>query len=97
MKIAESGCCWIMVCGVAEHKAVPIHASALGSMVGRNLTMLGSVNANTHDWQMAVRNLAEMRISFPGVVEALVTHRFGWVRWTSLSIVLQVKSRRSLS
>jgi glucose 1-dehydrogenase len=63
--------------GVAEDKAIPIHASVLGSMVGRNLTVLGSVNANMQDWQTSVRDLAEMQTTFPGVVEALVTHRFG--------------------
>jgi glucose 1-dehydrogenase len=65
-----------LVGGVAERKAVPIHAMALGGMVGRNLTILGSVNANTDDWLAAVRDLTDMRRSFPGAVEALVTHEF---------------------
>ncbi len=65
-----------LVGGPPERIAVPIHASALGAMVGRNLTLLGSVNANRHDWMAAVRDLSEMRRAFPGVVEALITHTF---------------------
>jgi threonine dehydrogenase-like Zn-dependent dehydrogenase len=65
-----------LVGGVAERKAVPIHASALGAMVGRNLTVLGSVNANHDDWVAAVRDLSEMRRRFPGAVEGLITHTF---------------------
>jgi hypothetical protein len=45
-------------------------------MVGRNLTLLGSVNANTDDWVAAVRDLTAMRRAYPGVVEALITHTF---------------------
>ena len=60
-----------------ERKPVPIHASVLGSMVGRNLTLLGSVNANADDWRTAVGDLQAMRGRYPGVVEELVTHRFG--------------------
>jgi threonine dehydrogenase-like Zn-dependent dehydrogenase len=55
---------------------VTIRPSVLGRMLGRNLTLLGSVNANTRDWTAAVRDLTEMRQRFPGVVDALVTHRF---------------------
>jgi threonine dehydrogenase-like Zn-dependent dehydrogenase len=62
--------------GVAERKAVPIQATLLGAMVGRNLTVLGSVNANADDWQFAVRDLTAMRRAFPGAIEAMVTHRF---------------------
>jgi hypothetical protein len=65
-----------LVGGPPEHKAVPMRASLLGAMVGRNLTLLGSVNANTQDWIAAVRDLTEMRHAFPAVVEALITHRF---------------------
>jgi threonine dehydrogenase-like Zn-dependent dehydrogenase len=65
-----------LVGGPPERKAVPIHASLLGAMVGRNLTVLGSVNANTSDWTRAVRDLSQMLQAFPGVVEALITHRF---------------------
>ena len=65
-----------LVGGPPERKAVPIHASALGAMVGRNLTLLGSVNANTDDWVAAVRDLVAMRGAFPGAVEALITHTF---------------------
>jgi glucose 1-dehydrogenase len=65
-----------LVGGPPERIAVPIHASALGAMVGRNLTLLGSVNANKDDWMAAVRDLTEMRRAFPGAVEALITHTF---------------------
>lgn len=65
-----------LVGGASERKAVPIHASALGSMVGRNLTLLGSVNANRDDWQAAVRDLTEMHRTSAGAVEALITHTF---------------------
>jgi glucose 1-dehydrogenase len=61
-----------------ERKAVPIRASALGAMVGGNLTVLGSVNANADDWRAAVADLAEMRRRFPGAVEALITHAYGF-------------------
>jgi threonine dehydrogenase-like Zn-dependent dehydrogenase len=66
-----------LVGGPPERKAVPIHASLLGSMVGRNLTVLGSVNANVEDWQAAVRDLQQMRAAYPGVIDELITHRFG--------------------
>ena len=65
-----------LVGGPPEQKAVPIHAAALGAMVGRNLTLLGSVNANNADWQAAVQDLTIMRLAFPGMVEALITHTF---------------------
>src|SRR5260370_440736 len=65
-----------LVGGAAERKAVPIHASALGAMVGRNLTVLGSVNANHDDWLAAVRDLGEMRRAVPGAVQDLITHTF---------------------
>lgn len=55
---------------------VQIPPRLLGSMLGRNLTLLGSVNANPADWQTAVRDLAAMRQRFPGAVEALITHTY---------------------
>ena len=66
-----------LVGGPPERKAVPIHASLLGAMVGRNLTVLGSVNANMDDWRTAVRDLSDIRHMFPGVVENMLTHRYG--------------------
>jgi threonine dehydrogenase-like Zn-dependent dehydrogenase len=66
-----------LVGGTAERKPVPIQAAALGAMVGRNLTLLGSVNANMDDWHTAVRDLQTMRTRFPGAVEGLITHTFG--------------------
>jgi len=66
-----------LVGGPPERKAVPIHASVLGAMVGRNLTLLGSVNANADDWLAGVRDLQQMRVAYPGVVEELITHRYG--------------------
>jgi threonine dehydrogenase-like Zn-dependent dehydrogenase len=65
-----------LVGGPPERKPVPIHASVLGAMVGRNLTMLGSVNANADDWRAAVDDLQAMRGAYPGVIEQLITHRF---------------------
>jgi threonine dehydrogenase-like Zn-dependent dehydrogenase len=66
-----------LVGGPPERKAVPIHASALGSMVGRNLTVLGSVNANPADWRAAVADLVAIQQTFGGAAEDLITHRFG--------------------
>jgi glucose 1-dehydrogenase len=66
-----------LVGGPSDRTPVPIPASSLGAMVGRNLTMLGSVNANPADWQAAVRDLTAMRQAFAGVAEDLITHRFG--------------------
>jgi threonine dehydrogenase-like Zn-dependent dehydrogenase len=63
--------------GVAERKTVPLEATALGMMVGRNLTIVGSVNANRTDWRLAVEDLVAMRRAWPGVVEGLITHQFG--------------------
>jgi threonine dehydrogenase-like Zn-dependent dehydrogenase len=65
-----------LVGGPPERKAVPIHANLLGAMVGRNLTVLGSVNANTGDWRAAIADLGAMLTRFPGVVEAMITHEF---------------------
>jgi threonine dehydrogenase-like Zn-dependent dehydrogenase len=65
-----------LVGGPPERKAVPIHASALGMMVGRNLTMLGSVNANRADWVNAVDDLQAMRQRFGSSVDRLITHTF---------------------
>jgi len=66
-----------LVGGVAERKAVPIQATALGAMMGRNLTVLGSVNANANDWRAAVADLTTMRAMYAGAVESLITHTFG--------------------
>jgi len=65
-----------LVGGPSDRRPVPIQARALGAMVGRNLTVLGSVNANPDDWRQAVADLTQMTTSFPGVVEALITHLF---------------------
>lgn len=65
-----------LVGGAAERKAVPLEASVLGSMVGRNLTVLGSVNANADDWQCAVADLSTMRTQYPGTLERMITHTF---------------------
>jgi threonine dehydrogenase-like Zn-dependent dehydrogenase len=56
--------------------SVPLAPSLLGSMVGRNLTMLGSVNANADDWRCAVADLTATRQQFPGVIERVITHTF---------------------
>src|SRR5579859_1337102 len=58
-----------LVGGVAERKSVPLPATALGSMVGRNLTLLGSVNANAADWQTAVSDLMAIRETFAGAAD----------------------------
>jgi threonine dehydrogenase-like Zn-dependent dehydrogenase len=55
---------------------VSLSPRLLGGMLGKNLTLLGSVNANQADWQHAVADLAAMRQRFPGVVDALVTHTY---------------------
>jgi threonine dehydrogenase-like Zn-dependent dehydrogenase len=65
-----------LVGGAAERIAVPIQAAIFGAMVGRNLTLLGSVNANHDDWRTAVADLTEMRRAYPGVVEEIITHTF---------------------
>jgi threonine dehydrogenase-like Zn-dependent dehydrogenase len=57
-------------------QAVSVPPRLLGGMLGRNLTLLGSVNANPADWQLAVHDLVAMRQAFPGVVEALITHTY---------------------
>jgi len=62
-----------LVGGSQERKAVPVHASVLAAMMVRNLTLLGSVNANSADWQAAVADLGDMRRQFPGAVEAIIT------------------------
>ena len=45
-------------------------------MVGRNLTMLGSVNANLADWRLAVADLQAMRQRYASAVDRLITHTF---------------------
>jgi threonine dehydrogenase-like Zn-dependent dehydrogenase len=65
-----------LVGGPPERKAVPIHSDMLGAMLGRNLTMLGSVNANADDWVAAVADLTAMLTEYPGVVESMITHEF---------------------
>jgi threonine dehydrogenase-like Zn-dependent dehydrogenase len=66
-----------LVGGPSERHPVPIQAASLGAMVGRNLTVLGSVNANAADWQAAVRDLTAIRQTFDGAANALITHTFG--------------------
>jgi threonine dehydrogenase-like Zn-dependent dehydrogenase len=63
--------------GSAEPISAPFTSSMMGMMVGRNLTIMGSVNANPDDWRAAVRDLSAMRQHFPGAVEALITHTYG--------------------
>ncbi|HLZ29505.1 MAG TPA: alcohol dehydrogenase catalytic domain-containing protein [Chloroflexota bacterium] len=65
-----------LVGGPSERHAVPIPASSLGGMVGKNLTVLGSVNANAADWQAAVRDLTAIRQTFDGAAHDLITHTF---------------------
>lgn len=62
--------------GGGAARPIPMQPSTLGSMVGRNLTLLGSVNANPDDWRNAVADLETMRQRYPGVVEALITHHY---------------------
>ena len=66
-----------LVGGPEDRRPVPIQASSLGAMVGKNLTVLGSVNANAADWQAAVRDLTAIRERFDGVANDLITHTFG--------------------
>jgi threonine dehydrogenase-like Zn-dependent dehydrogenase len=66
-----------LVGGPSDRRPVPIPAAALGAMVGRNLTVLGSVNANAADWQAAVRDLTAMHHTFDGAASDLITHTFG--------------------
>jgi threonine dehydrogenase-like Zn-dependent dehydrogenase len=66
-----------MVGGSGDPGPIAVPARTFGGMVGRNLTLLGSVNANPDDWRAAVRDLVAMRAAFPGVVDSLVTHTFG--------------------
>jgi threonine dehydrogenase-like Zn-dependent dehydrogenase len=67
-----------LVGGPPERKAVPIDASALGAMVGRNLTVLGTVNANPADWQAAVSDLSAIHHTYASAAEDLITHQFGF-------------------
>jgi len=66
-----------LVGGPSERHPVLIQAASLGGMVGKNLTVLGSVNANAADWQAAVRDLTAMHRTFDGVAADLITHTFG--------------------
>ncbi len=65
-----------LVGGVAERKTVRVDAALFGAMMVRNLTILGSVNANTADWRNAVADLTAIRTAFPGSIEGLITHHF---------------------
>lgn len=58
--------------------AVLMPGALLGSMLGRNLTMLGSVNANADDWRAAVHDLRTMCERFESAVDALITHTFAF-------------------
>jgi threonine dehydrogenase-like Zn-dependent dehydrogenase len=66
-----------LVGGPSDRTPVLIQAASLGSMVGKNLTVLGSVNANASDWQAAVRDLTAMHHTFGTAAGDLITHRFG--------------------
>jgi threonine dehydrogenase-like Zn-dependent dehydrogenase len=65
-----------LVGGPSDRTPVPIPAASLGAMVGKNLTVLGSVNANAADWRMAVRDLTAIRQTYGHAVEDLITHTF---------------------
>ncbi|MGI9145194.1 MAG: alcohol dehydrogenase catalytic domain-containing protein [Chloroflexota bacterium] len=67
-----------LVGGPSDRKPVPVQAAALGAMVGKNLTVLGSVNANAADWQAAVRDLTAIHQSYGNAATDLITHRFGF-------------------
>ncbi len=66
-----------LVGGPSDRNAVSIQASALGAMVGKNLTVLGSVNANAADWQAAVRDLSAIHHTYGSAAADLITHTFG--------------------
>ncbi|MDQ6670544.1 MAG: alcohol dehydrogenase catalytic domain-containing protein [Chloroflexota bacterium] len=65
-----------LVGGPSDRSPVPIQAGALGAMVGRNLTVLGSVNANAADWQAAVRDLTAIHHTYGSAATDLITHTF---------------------
>jgi threonine dehydrogenase-like Zn-dependent dehydrogenase len=62
--------------GGGSGATLELRPGLFGAMVGRNLTLLGSVNANADDWRAAVRDLIAMRTRFPGAVERLITHTY---------------------
>jgi len=66
-----------LVGGPSDRQPAPIPAASLGAMVGKNLTVLGSVNANAADWQAAVRDLTAIRQTYDGAANDLITHTFG--------------------
>jgi threonine dehydrogenase-like Zn-dependent dehydrogenase len=66
-----------LVGGPSDRRPVPIQAASLGAMVGKNLTVLGSVNANAADWQAAVRDLTAIRQIYNSAAADLITHTFG--------------------
>lgn len=66
-----------LVGGPSDRTPVPVPAASLGAMVGKNLTVLGSVNANAADWQAAVRDLTAIRQTYDGAAHDLITHTFG--------------------
>jgi threonine dehydrogenase-like Zn-dependent dehydrogenase len=64
--------------GGGSGEAITVNPRLFGAMVGRNLTIVGSVNANADDWRAAVRDLSAIRVRWPGVVERLITHTFSF-------------------
>ena len=62
--------------GGGSGPTVSVDPRLFGSMVGRNLTIVGSVNANADDWRAAVRDLIAMRTRFGDAVDRLITHTF---------------------
>jgi threonine dehydrogenase-like Zn-dependent dehydrogenase len=52
--------------------------SFLTNTVVKNLVFLGVVNADEAAWRRAARNLAAVQQRHPGLLDSLLTHRFGW-------------------
>jgi threonine dehydrogenase-like Zn-dependent dehydrogenase len=50
----------------------------LSNSVIKNLIFLGVVNADEAAWRRAARDLTKIQERHPGLLDSLLTHRFGW-------------------
>jgi threonine dehydrogenase-like Zn-dependent dehydrogenase len=64
---------WTSITGGREHLEVPSDKVNLDWVLGNKL-LLGSVNANREHFEMGIKDLAMGEVTYPGVIERILTH-----------------------
>lgn len=86
---------WTSVTGGREHVSVPSDQVNLDWVLGNKL-LLGSVNANRDHFELGIRDLAYGEVTFPGVIQRILTHPIRGIENYAEAIRLLVEEKRAL-